>query len=155
MTINEKRRINATTHGCFGTPLYRVWNAMKQRCKNPAVKEYKYYGAKGISVCKEWEHFEKFRDWSLSNGYKQGLTLDRIDTCGNYQPLNCRWVTVKEQQRNKTNNVLLSFNGETHCAKEWSEILEIKYKTIMTRLARGYEIEKVLFKGDIRKAGIQ
>ena len=154
MDIREIRRRNATKHGGFGTHLYGVWNGMKQRCNNPSVKGYRYYGAKGVKVCEEWGQFVPFRDWAMSNGYEEGLTLDRIDSDGDYCPSNCRWIPNSEQQRNKSNNVLLTLNGETHCASEWSEILGINYKTIMTRVSRGWCAERVLLKGDARRKGL-
>lgn len=119
MNIREIRRKNATKHGGYGTLLYGIWNSMKQRCNNPSVKTYRYYGAKGVTVCSQWEQFEPFRDWAIENGYEHGLTVDRIDSNGNYEPNNCRWIRLAEQQRNKSNNVTLTYKGETHCAKEW------------------------------------
>ncbi len=142
MNIQEIRRINATKHGGYGTPLYGVWNTMRQRCSNPSVKEYKYYGAKNISVCDEWNDFSNFQKWAIANGYCNGLTLDRIDCLKGYSPCNCRWVTNSEQQRNKTTNVILPYRGEKRCAKEWSEVLGINYKTLMNRLYRGWSVER-------------
>lgn len=96
MDIREIRRINATKHGQAGTHLYAVWNSMKQRCSNPSVKEYKYYGEKGIKVCEEWEDFIPFYEWAIPNGYEQNLTLDRINFDDDYKPSNCRWITIRE-----------------------------------------------------------
>lgn len=83
--------------------LYRVYWGMKQRCYNPNQKHYNRYGGRGITVCEEWKNdFQAFYDWSMSHGYKEGLTIDRIDNDGNYEPSNCRWVTQAEQNLNKT-----------------------------------------------------
>ncbi len=83
--------------------LYHTWNAMKFRCYNPNSKDYVHYGARGISICDEWlSSFLSFREWSLRNGFANNLTIDRIDVNGNYCPENCRWVTVAENNRNKT-----------------------------------------------------
>ncbi|MDR2923473.1 MAG: hypothetical protein LBU85_09060 [Treponema sp.] len=76
--------------------LYSIWKAMRQRCTNPKAKAYKYYGGKGISICPEWKTFLPFREWALTNGYKDGLSIDRIDSDKNYTPENCRWITIKE-----------------------------------------------------------
>ena len=82
--------------------LQRVLSAMKQRCNNPNCRAYKYYGARGIKVCEEWSRSsEAFVMWALANGYRQGLSIDRIDNDGNYEPSNCRWATALEQAHNK------------------------------------------------------
>lgn len=81
-----------TLHMGSFTPLYRVWNAMKQRCDKPTCDVYKDYGGRGISYVSEWSEFVPFRDWAMSNGYSKGLLLDRIDNDGNYGPSNCRWI---------------------------------------------------------------
>lgn len=89
-------------HGQTGTRLYRIWKAMKTRCTNPNISYFKYYGGKGVSVCEEWTNsFDSFQDWALSHGYADNLTIDRIDGDGNYEPSNCRWVTMTVQNRNK------------------------------------------------------
>lgn len=86
--------------------LYRVWVSMRKRCNNPNDKSYQYYGAKGVTVCEEWNDYGKFREWALSNGYdtnalQSECTIDRINPYGNYEPNNCRWVSMAEQNRNK------------------------------------------------------
>lgn len=88
--------------------LYGIWTNMKTRCYNDNVKSYEYYGAKGISVCDEWNNsFAEFMKWSFKNGYSDELTIDRINVSGNYEPSNCRWATIIEQANNKTNNVMI------------------------------------------------
>ena len=91
-----------TKHNGKGTRLYDIWCHMKTRCLNVTCKDYKWYGAKGVKICKEWlSDFSAFREWAENNGYSENLTIDRIDPCGNYEPTNCRWITIQEQQRNK------------------------------------------------------
>ena len=83
--------------------LYNIWVCMKQRCRDENASNYRYYGGRGISVCDEWRSdYTKFREWALSHGYKDDLTIDRIDVNENYCPENCRWITIAEQQRNTT-----------------------------------------------------
>lgn len=89
-------------HGLSRSRLYNIWQAMKTRCYNKNHKFYKDYGGRGIKICKEWQHdFMSFREWAVNNGYKDSLTIDRIDVNGNYEPSNCRWVTMSVQNKNK------------------------------------------------------
>ena len=92
-------------HGCRHERLYSIWKGMKYRCNNPSSESYKYYGAKGVKVCEEWQaEYLPFREWAMANGYEDNLTIDRINPFGNYEPSNCRWVTMQEQGRNKRSN---------------------------------------------------
>lgn len=103
-----------TTHGMTKSRIYKVWSTMKARCNRKDATSYEQYGGRGIKVCKEWiESFEKFRDWAYDNGYDDTLTIDRIDVNGNYEPFNCRWLTLQEQSNNKRTNVFVEINGET------------------------------------------
>jgi hypothetical protein len=89
-----------TKHGAYSTKIYNVWKSMKSRCSVSTDSAFKYYGARGIKVCEEWEKdFSAFRDWALSNGYAETLTIDRINVDGDYAPNNCRWVTRSENTR--------------------------------------------------------
>ena len=125
--------------------LSRIYSMMKQRCYNSKMPNFKYYGARGIAVCDERRNdSQSFYEWAILNGYKEELTLDRIDNSGNYEPSNCRWVTAKEQSNHRSNNIILSFNGENHTISEWSEITGIKQHVIRNRLMRGWSIENVL-----------
>jgi hypothetical protein len=91
-----------TTHGLYKHPLYIVWKNMRQRCYNKKYDRYSDWGGRGIKICDEWlNDFKVFYDWATANGYSAGLTIDRIDNDGNYEPNNCRWATNAEQQLNK------------------------------------------------------
>ena len=130
--------------------LTNIYSMMKQRCYNTNSQNFKYYGGKGVSVCDEWRNNpQAFYDWAMTHGYKDGLTLDRIDNDGNYEPSNCRWVTMKEQDNHRSNNVILTLNGESHTIPEWSEILGIKQHVIRNRINRGWSVENTL----MRKVG--
>ena len=94
-------RLKSTKHGYYNEPLRAVWSQMRQRCRNPKNQDFHYYGARGISVCQEWDEYIPFREWALRSGYQSGLTIDRINPDGNYHPENCRWITIQEQQHNR------------------------------------------------------
>ena len=98
----ESKVNNCVSHRMSGTRLYHIWKAMKQRCYYPKHKDFHNYGERGIKVCEEWfTNFETFYAWAIANGYRDDLTLDRIDVNGNYEPSNCRWATWGEQRLNQ------------------------------------------------------
>lgn len=140
---NAKERL--TTHGESKTKLYGVWNTMMSRCYNPKSERYNRYGGRGISVCAEWLHnYTAFRDWAITHGYADGLTIDRIDLDGDYCPENCQWVTSFEQMKNMSTNRFLTLNGETHILSDWARLTGISAATINKRLKRGWSVEKAL-----------
>lgn len=125
-------------HGMAKTRLYRLWSGVVQRCMNPSADNYARYGGRGIKVCEEWRNdFRAFRDWSIANGYAEGLTIDRIDNEGNYEPSNCRWVNRTTQQNNTRRNHFFEYNGITHTVAEWSRILGVNHETLRYRIIRG------------------
>lgn len=125
-------------------PLYGRWNSIKQRCYNRDNPKYPHYGGKGVTFHDEWKNFYQFKQWALSNGYKKELTIDRIDSNGNYEPSNCRWVSQKVQQNNRTNNRLINLNGKEYTLSELSEKTGINRATISQRLDKGMSIEETL-----------
>lgn len=125
--------------------LYNKWHSMKNRCSRASCKDYKNYGGRGIRVCEEWQDYSKFREWSLSTGYVEGLSIDRIDNNGDYEPNNCKWITMAEQQRNKRNNRIITYNGESLTLVEWGEKCHIHPDRIGARLNSGWSIEDSLF----------
>lgn len=134
-------------HGAVGTRLYSIYTGMLKRCRQKTTRGYEQYGGRGIKVCDEWkgEHgFERFQEWAIANGYSDGLTIDRIDTNGNYEPNNCKWSTSLEQCNNRRNNVWLEYNGEKHTMAQWSRQLNIPASTIKARRSKGWSDEKVL-----------
>lgn len=130
-------------HGYAKHPLYAVWTMIKQRCENPQNKGYKWYGAKGIDVCEEWsKSVVPFIEWAEANGYEPGLSIDRIDVHKGYYPENCRWITLQEQNSNRTTTHFITFKGETHTLTEWSVILKIARPTLSNRIIHlGWSIE--------------
>jgi len=139
-------------HGGTGTRLYKVWCAMKERCANPHNKSYRRYGGRGITVCEEWERsFSAFREWAMENGYKDKLTIDRIDTDVGYSPNNCRFVTTAQQNRNYSRNHLITYNGQTKCLSDWADELGINRATVLFRIKSGKPLEEVFNTTDGRK----
>lgn len=129
------RKEQLQTHGESNTRLYNTWNAMKARCYNPKNNRYAIYGARGITVCHEWlDDFKAFSNWAYLNGYRDDLTIDRIDNDKGYSPDNCRWVTNKAQSNNKRNNNVFTYMGETHTVAEWAEKYGLDYHTLLARL---------------------
>lgn len=122
------------THGKTNHPLFKVWCLMIDRCYKPKATNYRYYGKKGIRVCREWKNnFKDFYDWAIINGWKPGLELERKKNYKNYNPANCTFATRKQQCRNRTSNVMISYKGERMCAIEWAEKTGIPVTTIYQR----------------------
>lgn len=142
------------THGLTHHPLYRVWQRMKGCTTNPNHQDYEWYGGKGIRVYEEWfNDFVKFYEWSIANGYRHGLTIDRKDSNGHYEPSNCRWIPFKEQAVNKTTSVYLTHEGVTRTISEWSEVTGIKYNTLYNRFIKGLPSDKILSTESYAKGG--
>lgn len=116
--------------------LYRIWCGMKERCDTPGDTVFKYYGGRGIHYCDEWKEYINFKQWAISNGYDDKLTLDRIDADGDYYPSNCRWIPYAEQNLNKRNSALITYNGETHCVSEWARIIGMNVGTLRSRISK-------------------
>lgn len=127
--------------------LYRVWDGMVQRCYNPNASNYHNYGGRGIDMDDEWRNdFQIFEDYCLSNGWKDGLQIDRIDNNKGYAPDNVRFVTRKQNLRNKRTNHLITYNGETMCVADWCARLGINDSTVWRRLSSGWSVEDTLTK---------
>lgn len=139
----EKMKENIKPHR--NSKLYRVYYGMKERCCNENCVNYKYYGGKGVKIYYEWlNDFETFYDWATNNGYKDGLTIDRIDVNGDYSPENCRWITHKEQMSNTTANRRFEYNGENLTISELAEKYNINRNTLNYRINMGWNIEKAI-----------
>lgn len=132
--------------------LYGIWCAMKERCYNSHNKSYVRYGGRGIIVCDEWKNdYLSFRSWANSNGYDEGLTIDRIENNGNYEPSNCRWVSTKIQNRNYSRNHNITYKGKTQCIADWAEETGVNRATILFRLNSGKPLEEVFSNTDMRR----
>lgn len=150
---SEARRESHKTHGLRYTRLYNIWSNMKSRCNNPKHTYYKNYGGRGITICQEWQNdFQSFYNWAMANGYREKLTIDRIDTNGNYEPSNCQWASRKAQQNNRRYNHIITYNGESHSISEWSRITGINKGALYSRIYRGWSLEKTFSFVDGRRS---
>lgn len=119
--------------------LWSIYHGMKKRCLNPNCKRYKDYGGRGITICDEWlRGFDFFADWAYANGYETGLTIERNNVNGNYEPDNCCWITREEQAYNKRQSIIVEYNGEKNDLMRWCTELGLKYDTIHHRITHGW-----------------
>lgn len=124
-------------YGCRTNRLYTIWRGMKARCLNTNNTSYQLYGGRGISICNEWlNDFSSFQLWALNNGYADNLSIDRIDTNGNYEPNNCRWATATDQNNNKRNNHYLTIDGEIKTLSEWCKIYKVDREKVKYNLKK-------------------
>ena len=133
------------THGQKNTRIYRIWGCMKARCYRPSHPWYHRYGARGIAVCSEWkDSFVNFFNWAMSHGYTDKLSIDRVNNDGNYCPENCRFVTQREQIRNRSNSRKTTIYGETKSLKEWADEYGLEYQTVYRRWEHGKRGESLI-----------
>lgn len=133
-------------HGLYKHPLFTVWYDIKRRCYDESRYCYKNYGGRGITMCDEWrDDFKSFYDWAMTHGYNEGLTIDRINNDGNYEPGNCRWATMKSQCNNRRSNKYLTYNNRTQTIAEWADEYGLNQHTLYSRInSYGWSIEKAL-----------
>ena len=131
-------------HGMAKTPEHEAWCKMRARCNNPNDPRYYRYGARGIAVCKRWDDFRCFlRDMGTRPSHKH--SLERIDNDNNYMPSNCRWATAIEQARNRSNNIMVEWNGETMPISELAQVTGMPYETLRLRISKyGWPVEKAV-----------
>lgn len=138
------------THGKSQTRLYHVWEDIKARCYNPRSQYFHIYGAKGVALCEEWHDYDAFEKWAFANGYNEKAsrgecTLDRIDGNGNYEPMNCRWTTSKEQSNNTSRNRLITYDGRTQTIAQWSEEFCIPYNKLLWRINHSWDLKRAFY----------
>lgn len=142
---NAKRQgENNKVHNKCNTRLYSIFHGMKDRCYNLNASNYLQYGGRDIAICDEWlNDFQAFYDWAILNGYKDNLSIDRVDNDGNYEPSNCRWVDVKTQCRNRRSNIFVEYEGKMLCLTDVAKILDIPCRALQKRYKRGDRGEKL------------
>lgn len=153
--VGDLNKIQKTTHGYYGTPTYKSWSSLTSRCLNENTSGFHRYGGRGIRICSGFISFETFLSVTGERPDKKH-SIDRIETNGHYScggceeclanswPMNVKWSTAKEQQRNRACNVLLTLDGNTKTMTEWSEIIGIGFTTLRARQQRGWSDEKTL-----------
>jgi hypothetical protein len=127
-------------------PLFNKWIGMRKRCEDPSHKSYVNYGGREVRVCDRWQDFKTFRDDCIALGWKEGLTLDRIDNNGNYELYNARFVDNRTQARNRRTNHLVTIEGVTKPLVEWCEAYNRNVNTVISRITRGMEEVEAIFK---------
>lgn len=130
-------------HGGSGTPLYNVWKSMRQRCNNSKSHDYRWYGMDGVKICEKWDDFANFREWALKNGYKNGLTIDRVNSHGPYSPENCRWITIQEQQKNKRNILKFFYLGDLYTVDTFCNKFGISKAMFYDRKHKGWSLDQI------------
>ena len=125
--------------------LHAIWRGMLKRC-NPSNNPYatRDYALRGITVCSEWQEYIPFKEWALSNGYDDNLSIDRIDNSRGYSPDNCRWATKTEQARNRRTSRFIEIFGERRTVAEWCDIFDISRSVFYNRASRGWDLERAL-----------
>jgi len=153
--MGGKRMIEMhTSHGMYGTPEYKTWRSMVDRCTNPNSQCWSDYGGRGVTICKRWLKFENF--YSDMGNRPEGTTIDRIDVNSGYEPDNCRWADRKTQARNKRNNHVIEHGGETLTMAEWAERSDMPQWKLKQRLTRdGIPFAEAIIDGDRRKGAAQ
>ena len=139
-------------HGDWHTRLYGIWSGMKRRCYVTTCKMYQYYGARGVKVCDQWKNdYLTFKEWALTHGYTDSLTIDRIDADGDYCPENCRWSTYLTQENNRRNNHYVGYQGVTYTVSELARKVGISSNMLNGRLRKGEPLETAVECRDRRK----
>lgn len=142
---SQKRARNRTKHGFGGQKIYKVWKSMIDRCENPKNKSYKNYGEVGISVCDEWRSVDNFVKWAQKAGYKEGLTLERVDNSCGYNPNNCIWADRYTQNNHTSRNHMLEYKGKTQTIAQWAREFNISYCALKSRINKyGWSVEVAL-----------
>ncbi|KJW12855.1 hypothetical protein [Levilactobacillus spicheri] len=149
-TFMEQHNPKAS-HGLSQTRIYKIYYKMRERCYDKNYPQFDLYGGRGIRICSEWlDDFRNFYDWSISHGYSEDKSIDRIDFNGNYEPKNCRWADVYQQADNKRNNIVLTHDGITMTMPEWARKIGLPYSTLADRRRKGKTVEEILYPKKLR-----
>ena len=143
----ETKQERNTTHGLRKHDLYKTWINIKSRCYNSNNSHYKYYGKKGIGMCDDWKNnFKSFYDWAINNGWKRGLSIERIDNNKQYEPQNCKWIDMSNQSQNRTtNHYVADKNGNVYTIAEISRKTNINAQTLYSCYSKHKSILPTLY----------
>lgn len=141
----EKLKLAATKHGGKGTRIYHVWKGIRYRCNSSGCHAFSNYGGRGIKMCQEWDDFSAFREWAYSHGYDDSLTIERIDVDKGYSPDNCKWVTMREQAKNRQTTVWVEYEGVKYCLSDLARVCGLDYHALYWRIVtQGWPVEKAV-----------
>lgn len=138
----ESIKSRTMTHGESQSKTYSIWAGIKARCFDEKSSSYQFYGAKGIRLCERWKRFENFL--ADMGECKEGMSIERIDINGDYEPSNCKWIALGDQAKNRTNTIHIEYQGVTRCLKDWSRITGKPYTTMQLHYRKNYPVEKIL-----------
>jgi len=145
----ERLRKSRVRHGMTYTPTWNSWAGMVYRCTTSSAPEWKHYGGRGITVCESWRTFENF--FADMGERPEGTSIDRVDNNRGYEPGNCRWATITEQQNNRRSNVRLTINGQTRTMKQWANHYKVPYPVVKDRRSKGVDGEALFAPLERRK----
>lgn len=137
------KQCKSRKHGMSNSVEYKTWMSMLHRCTNSNYEQWSLYGGRGIKVCERWQYFEAFFE-DMGKRPSKYHSIDRINSDGNYEPSNCRWGTLRQQNRNKRTNVMLTYKGETLCIQDWAARIGISSGGIQRRIRSGWSIDKII-----------
>ena len=139
------RKDRFKTHDLSKTRLYQIFQGMKKRCYNENAQYYAIYGGRGIKICDEWlNDFKTFYDWSNKNGYEDHLSIERINVNGDYEPLNCCWIELNKQAKNRRNVKSIEYEGEVHTVRDLALKVGMEEGTLAYRLRAGWSLEDAI-----------
>ena len=137
----SERKYKFLNTKAIDNPLYKKWRSMKSRLFVKSSQRYKNYAGRGITMCDEWKNFENFYNWAINNGYQEGLTIERIDVNGNYEPSNCKWIPMSEQAKNRTTNVRVVYKGKEMILSEVAKAEKLNYKSLLAHYHKTKDIK--------------
>ena len=140
----ELGHIKNLSHGGVGSDAYGIWESIKKRCCNPKSKNWENYGGRGITICDRWKDDYGLFLKDMGERPFKGAQIDRIDNNKGYEPENCRWTTSKNNNRNRRNNTMIEFKGQSRCLAEWAEIMGLKQGTLLNRIRKGWAMEDAM-----------